>query len=357
MDCDILPIDDLLAFIAKVSNHMMTPAAYISKGGSMYERDDFDSTKKWINDIFKKDKNLKIAYEYICKREKFLKDIYDNNNYNFKVICDILKKVRSKHSNSNPIIFEGVQIPYLYRTDKSLFNNSAFIIKAKSTITSVTRRTSRDGTELIGGIGDILGNVKMFKDWHKDISDFRNNGPITEAVDIPEIKPKDIQYINGTNGVSNSYIDYKGKHYRVREEVYLQKSDTVNKYGTKYKIPGGSAEAKCDLITQASNECKEESKLNVKNIYYTGKCYLTNYRPGTEPSYQINYLWPLGFKYAGSLTYIYIAEYNGHYHGYIRKADRDDLYKYGKFYDVDDIKWLQEHKQALDDYFKSHTKI
>ncbi|MBR2248464.1 MAG: hypothetical protein IJ880_15860, partial [Bacilli bacterium] len=30
MDCDILPIDDLLAFIAKVSNHMMTPAAYIS---------------------------------------------------------------------------------------------------------------------------------------------------------------------------------------------------------------------------------------------------------------------------------------------------------------------------------------
>ena len=215
----------------------------------------------------------------------------------------------------------------------------------------------------------------MYKNWHNDISEFRNNGPIkesnnivktiTEDVKIPEINPEDIQYINGTNGVSNSYIDYKGKHYRVRVEtlvindgkVYLQKSDTINKYGTKYKIPGGSAEAKCDLITQASNECKEESKLNVKNIYYTGKYYLTNYKLGTEPSYQINYLWPLGFKYAGSLTYIYIAEYNGHYNGYIRKADRDDLYKYGKFYDPKDVKWLPEHKQALEDYFKSHKVL
>ena len=360
MNCDLVEIDSIEGFFRLLSK---------------------TNKEKEIKRIIDQDKNFKIVYDFCNKNNQLLEDINNHElqdkeyfkrlfNWEYQIVKLILKR----YNSNNPVIFEGCQIPYLYYKDKSLFRNCAIIIKGTSTVTSFIRRIKRDGKEFISSLDDIFMDIKMYKDWHNDIGEFRDKAikessntmkTITEAVKIPEIKPEDIKYINGTNGVSNSYIDYKGKHYRVRVEtlvindgkVYLQKSDTINKYGTKYKIPGGSAEAKCDLITQASNECKEESKLNVKNIYYTGKYYLTNYKPGTEPSYQINYLWPLGFKYAGSLTYIYIAEYNGHYNGYIRKADRDDLYKYGKFYDPEDIKWLPEHKQSLEDYFKFHKVL
>ena len=36
----------------------------------------------------------------------------------------------------------------------------------------------------------------------------------------------------------------------------------------KYRLPGGSTEKGLTLEAQAINECNEESKLNIKNIYF-----------------------------------------------------------------------------------------
>ena len=530
--CDRIGIDDIEHFL-----HMLAES----------------DKHKEINTVINQDKNFELIYNSFGKNKQLIEDVtikrgWSNKEWEdhykklFLWIYKIVKFIVPRFTNSNQVIIEGVQIPQIYFKDKSLFKNSAIIVKGTSTITSLTRRLKRDNPtfgsikDIPGTLDNIFGYLKMYKDWHKDISDFRNNGPIkeslildgytssqqsteytcgptaaidvyryytgknpgselkiadqmntdikvgtsiksitewfrskgfivensleeqervysyksflrfvdkylsagipimveshylgghwrvivgydkendilrladsydridgnhdgytlsptqefydnwhdkdclpeeektrpwiivkpkesiTESVKIPEIKPEDIQFIKGYDGTNNAYITYKGDNYRVRVEtlivndkgeVYIDKSDKYAKYGIQYRIPGGSVEPDRDFITQAENECKEEVHINIKNAYYSGQNWVMLFPPNSNSGIS-------NFRYKGCISYIYVAEYNGKYHGYVKVADRDDMYKTGKFYKYKDIKWLPEHKKALEDYFKSHKVL
>lgn len=381
MNCDLLGIDDIEHFL-----HMLA------------EPDKADEIKRAIT----QDKNYKMIYDRLGKNKQLIEDMtihrgWSNtewtNHYKklFLWLYKMVKMIVPRYTNSNQCIIEGVQIPQLYIEDKSLFKNCAIIVRGTSTVTSLIRRLKRDNPtfgsikDIPGTLDNIFGYLKMYKDWHKDISEFRDKGPIKEsseshldnievevdnmttntsiqeAVKIPAVNPKDIQFIKALDGTNNAYITYKGDNYRVRVEtliindkgqVYADKGNTekYKAYGITYRLPGGSVEPKLEFIEQAANECKEEAFIKIKNAYYSGQSWVMMFPKNGKSGIP-------NFHYKGCVSYVYVAEYDGPYTGYVKKVDRDSMGKTGKFYDVKDVDWSPEHKKALDDYFKAHTIV
>lgn len=188
-----------------------------------------------------------------------------------------------------------------------------------------------------------------------------------EANLIPIPKPKDIKYIKSAEGIDNPYIMYDNKQYRVRVEtlifdkhgdvlVEMQDPKKLNKYGTNYKLPGGGLDKGRALDEQAEAECNEEALVVTKNRSYTGMTYFQNYE-GKYPEWQKKKLWPLGLKYEGSLTFIFVAEYDKKFTGHIEDVDKDDFYQKAKYVGVDTIDWRAEHEEAIDFYFNHRDAI
>lgn len=153
---------------------------------------------------------------------------------------------------------------------------------------------------------------------------FNSNFDIATAI-------KDRGFYN--DGVWNSLIEKDGKYYRERGETFVFKGKKVfcqiRDNGT-IKLPGGSTERGMTNIAAAEKEIHEEMRATVTNMKETGVVYILEQKPSEWMSI-------LPIEYNGRITTIYTAKYKGKYTGKIDKADYDDLYLKGKWYNISDI--------------------
>ena len=171
---------------------------------------------------------------------------------------------------------------------------------------------------------------------------------------------KDVKYIE-INGTWNSYVEIKGKKYRVRSEimilndkneVYMQEISEAEKKktGFDYYLPGGSLEPGISIVGQSLKEAKEETKLIIKDCRYTGVRYVFEFKE--FPKQHIEKFHPYGLIYYGSITYVTAGRVDKHYSGYVKVEDRQpDMLNKGKFVPTSKLNKL--HKKALKMYFES----
>lgn len=158
----------------------------------------------------------------------------------------------------------------------------------------------------------------------------------------------------GENGCWNSIVKLPGDSHiyrarvetivvRNRKEVYMKL-----KPDGEYFLPGGSCEKDVDDIVQAENECHEEARLNIRNIRYSSIKRIEHHNPP-------NWTKKTGaIKWNGSISKIYVAEYDSKYKGKIKKVDKDPFIASGRFYPIKDaFKYFdKEHSDALFHYLK-----
>lgn len=140
--------------------------------------------------------------------------------------------------------------------------------------------------------------------------------------------------------------NYPGKVLRGRVEVLVLKDGKLFMFlrdNGIYRIPGGGFDKGILNKDQAFIETKEEAKLIIENIRYTGVTYIHLY----------DELWgnsENAILYDGTYNEVYIADYKDEFHGYIRKGLSDmELTRKGKFYELKDVENIlkEPHKQAL----------
>ena len=140
--------------------------------------------------------------------------------------------------------------------------------------------------------------------------------------------------------------------YRDRVETIIVKNNkevfVKRKPDGEYYLPGGSKERDIPDIEQAANECREEARINVRNIESTGITIKTVNKPS---KYDEKFIW------TGALTDVYIAEYDSLFKGPIEKVDKDPFILSGKFYPVKQcLKFFNdEHREALIWFLKNHV--
>lgn len=168
---------------------------------------------------------------------------------------------------------------------------------------------------------------------------------------------ENIKYVYDKHGIANAFVEEGDKKYRVRVEtlilkgkkVLINKTGKLNQYGRYYKIPGGSIEPGMTLEESAKKECREEVLMNVKDMEY----YLKIKNKYTKiPEWHKKILWPLGLKYEGSITYVFIGRYDSKYNGYIAPEDQEAEMLNSKFYDLDDAILCPEHRKVLNRYLE-----
>lgn len=152
-----------------------------------------------------------------------------------------------------------------------------------------------------------------------------------------------------TDGDWNNLItldDYPGKVFRGRVETLVLKDNKVFMFlkdNGNYRIPGGGFDRGVLNIDQAFIETKEEAKIIVKDLRFTGVTYATLY----------DELFPYkdgDIPHDGTYNEVYVAKYKEDYTGYIRKGLSDmELTRKGQFYDVSEIESVlrEPHRQAL----------
>ena len=174
-----------------------------------------------------------------------------------------------------------------------------------------------------------------------------NRTPIDSSMTIQKAISQGGYY--NTDGDWNCVItldEYPGKLFRGRVETLILKDGKLFMYmkdNGNYRIPGGGFDKGVLNKDQAFIETKEEAKLIVDNIKYTGVTYV---RVFDEPWLSTE----KDIPYHGNYTEVYIATYKGEYEGYIRKGLSDmELTNKGKFYDLSEVEDIlrEPHKQAL----------
>lgn len=164
-----------------------------------------------------------------------------------------------------------------------------------------------------------------------------------------------MKFIYGLNGSANAVERTADGNFRIRVETLILKNgkvminytDKLNQYNRIYKIPGGSIEPELSLEESAAKECREEVRINIKNIRCC--CKIKN-KYKVMPEWHKRLLWPVGLKYVGSITYVFIADYESDYTGSIEEKDQDpEMINGSKFYDIPDIFDIlcDEHKEIL----------
>lgn len=171
---------------------------------------------------------------------------------------------------------------------------------------------------------------------------------------------KQIKFIFDGDGTPNAYVTIKGEKYRVRAEVLVFKnaktSDKIlvnytkklNQYNRTYKIPGGSVEPEYDIYGTAAKESREECRVNIKDIWYSGLKLTQRYR--VIPEWHKEILWPIGLKYVGCVTFVMCAQFDSEYKGFIAPKDQEPDMLNAKFYDPDKIPLIQAHIKAINAY-------
>lgn len=174
-----------------------------------------------------------------------------------------------------------------------------------------------------------------------------NRTPIDKSMTI-EKAIKQGGYYNTDGDWNNITIseDYPGKILRGRVEALILRDGKLFMYlkeNGKYRIPGGGFDKGVLNKDQVFMEVKEESKIIIDNIRFTGVKYIQLY----------DEIWKHSDKeipYDGTYNEVYIADYKDEYTGYIRKGLSDmELTKKGKFYDINEIENIlsEPHRQAL----------
>lgn len=134
-----------------------------------------------------------------------------------------------------------------------------------------------------------------------------------------------------------------------------------------YRIPGGSKTKGISDKDQAYLECKEEARIIVSDMEYTGVEYIRWYPdklkeikenpvdiPDSNNTINLNQV-----DWVGTHNSVYIGFYESQYHGIVEKIDKDDdMYKNGNFYPVGSVlKYINEnHRPVFDkviEYFKN----
>ena len=178
-----------------------------------------------------------------------------------------------------------------------------------------------------------------------------NRTPIDSSMTIQKAVSQGGYY--NTDGDWNNIIildDYPGKLLRGRVEVLILNNGKLFMYmkeNGNYRIPGGGFDKGVLNKDQAFIETKEEAKLIISNIRYSGVTYTHIY----------DEVWTHGDKeipYHGNYNEVYVATYKGDYQGYIRKGLSDmELTNKGKFYELSEVEDIlkEQHKQALMNIF------
>lgn len=163
------------------------------------------------------------------------------------------------------------------------------------------------------------------------------------------------------DGCWNSIVQMKGDPsiYRHRVEtliidnsfrVFLKFIDST----IKYRIPGGSTEISRTNIEQAVAECREEARINVKNIKYTNQTY-------TEKTKVPKWLKDsdIPIVYDSLYTEVYVAEFDSMDSRYVDVKDRDETIRSGRFYNISEVYNIlkPEHKNALKWYYTNIKHI
>lgn len=146
--------------------------------------------------------------------------------------------------------------------------------------------------------------------------------------------------------------EYPGKILRGRVETLVLKDGKLFMLltgDTHYKIPGGGFDREVLNKYQAFIETKEEAKIIIENIRFSGVTYTHIYDEIWSHS-------PDEIPYDGTYNEVYVATYKGEYEGYIRKGLSDkNMTNNGDFYDLDMVKHIlrEPHKQALENVFSN----
>lgn len=144
--------------------------------------------------------------------------------------------------------------------------------------------------------------------------------------------------------------EYPGKIFRGRVEVLIFNENKVFMYineNMNYRLPGGGFEKGVLNKDQVFNEAKEEAKIIIKDIKFTGVTYTDFFN--NDKKFNENEI-----PYDGKFTEVYVARYKEDYEGYIKKSLSDmQMTNKGKFYDINGIKDIlrEPHKQALENIF------
>lgn len=153
------------------------------------------------------------------------------------------------------------------------------------------------------------------------------------------------------DGVWNSILKIDGELLRGRVEVLILDEDKIYlqmKDDGTYRIPGGSFEKGVFNKDQAAAEAREEARINCKNVSYSGVNYIRFF----DKKYKQE---PGKVYWSGTYNEVYVAEYDGQYHGKINDIDKDDnMFLEGKFYPLSMVaaKLKNPHQEALKDIIR-----
>lgn len=183
-----------------------------------------------------------------------------------------------------------------------------------------------------------------------------NRTPIDKTMTIKKAISQGGYY--NTDGDWNNVMtfdEYPGKLFRGRVEVLILKDGKLFMFlkdNNNYRIPGGGFDKGVLNTDQAFIETKEEAKLIIGNIRFTGVTYIHIY----------DTIWKTKdneIPYDGTYNEVYIADYKADYDGYVRKGLSDmELTNKGKFYEISEVESIlyEPHKQALMNMFNNVVK-
>lgn len=178
-------------------------------------------------------------------------------------------------------------------------------------------------------------------------SKIKNSKP-DEIIELTPTKEeeKTLQFGTEPDGRVQACMTISGYYWRCRAEVLIVKDNKILlwklpegkiKNGLNYITPGGSMEPGYDYVGTAKKECNEEAKVNIKNCMYSGISYVFKY---TNTASRI-------FNFAGAVTFICTALYDGKFKGHVDKFDETDFPKNAKWYDISEIELHPLHLAAL----------
>lgn len=122
-----------------------------------------------------------------------------------------------------------------------------------------------------------------------------------------------------------TFPQYPGMLFRGRVEVFIFSRGCVyvELLGNHYRIPGGSLERNRSHKYQVEQEAKEEARIELGTITYTGYSYFKFFK-NTYPNSPIHWV--------GSYNEVYIADFKQWYYGKVKRSVVDTgLSKYGRF--------------------------
>lgn len=165
------------------------------------------------------------------------------------------------------------------------------------------------------------------------------NLPLTKII-------KDRGYYDIDNNWNSilTFPQYPGLLFRGRVEVFIfDRKNNVYMVlnGRKYRIPGGSLECNRSHKYQVEQEAKEEARIELGTITYTGYSYFNFFKRK-----YLNY--PMHWD--GSYNEVYIADFRQWYYGPIKQSVRDTcMDKYGRFIPFNYASQFlsDNHKKAL----------